>query len=71
MRYFKSLVLTHYDFTDKEGKKVQKTKYLVSLGEYGPVEVCGPLDNSLEILSEVEIELTYKDNKFRVVSVKN
>lgn len=71
MRYFKALVLTHYDFVDKNGHEVKKTKYLVSLGEYGPVEVCGPLDTSLEVLSEVEIELTFKDNKFRVVSVKN
>ena len=70
MKDFDALVLCHYDFTDKEGKVVKKTKYRVCLGKYGTEDICGPLDNTQDIMSEVHVELTYKDNKFRIVNVK-
>lgn len=71
MKEFNALVLAHYNFVDKEGKEVKRTKLRVSLGEYGVVDLTIPLEESLEILSEVKVELTYKDNKFRIVSVKS
>lgn len=69
MKEFNALVLNHYDFTNKQGKAVKVTKFLVSLGQYGSIEATGPLQNNLDILQEVSVELTYKDNKFRVIKV--
>lgn len=70
MREFEALVLYHYDFIDKKnGKPRQGTKYLVSLGQFGNVDANGPLDKSLSELDVVKVELTYKDNKFRVINV--
>ena len=69
MREFEALVLYHYDFTDKTGKVRQGTKYRVSLGQFGIVEANGPLDETLSVLDLVKVELTYKDNKFRVIKV--
>lgn len=69
MREFKALVLAHYDFTDKQNKHVQKTKLIVSLGDYGTTEVCIPLDKSLDLLTEIKVKLGYKNNKFIVDSI--
>lgn len=67
MKEFKALVLCHYDFTNDKGRRYTGTKYLVSLGCFGSVEANGNLNNKLNILEEVTVKLTYKDNKFRVV----
>lgn len=69
MKEFKALVLSHYDFTNDKGKRYSGTKYLVSLDQYGSIEANGPAEPTLDVLSEVQVELTYKDNKFRVVNV--
>lgn len=69
MKEFDALVLSHYDFTNDRGKHYSGTKYLVSLGQYGSIEANGPAESNLDILSEVKVELTYKDNKFRVIKV--
>lgn len=71
MKEFKALVLAHYNFVDKDGKEVKRTKLRVSLNDFGIVELTIPLDESLDILSVVDVNLTYKDNKFRITSVKN
>ena len=69
MKEFQALVLSHYDFVNDKGKNYKGTKYLVSLGEFGSIEANGPIDESLDVLSIVTVELTYKDNKFRVIKV--
>ena len=69
MREFEALVLSHYDFINEKGKHYEETKYLVSLGEFGSVEANGPLQKGLTELDTVNVELTYKDNKFRVIKV--
>ena len=69
MREFEALVLSHYDFINDKGKRYTGTKYLISLGQYGSIEANGPVESNLDILSEVKVELTYKDNKFRVMKV--
>lgn len=69
MREFVALVLSHYDFINEKGKHYEGTKYLVSLGEFGSVEANGPLQKGLTELDTVNVELTYKDNKFRVIKV--
>lgn len=71
MKDFDALVLMHYDFTNDKGKQFKGTKFLVSLGTYGSVEANGPYTPDLDILSEVHLSLTYKDNKFRVKEVFN
>lgn len=69
MKKFDALVLSHYDFTNDRGKHYSGTKYLVSLGQYGSIEANGPAESTLDVLSEVKVELTYKDNKLRVINV--
>lgn len=69
MKEFNALVLSHYDFINEKNRKFQGTKFLVNLGEYGSVEANGPYSPELDVLSEVIIKLTYKDNKFRVVEI--
>lgn len=71
MKEFNALVLSHYNFTNDKGKTYKGTKYLVSLGEFGSVEANGPLDESLNVLDVVSVELTFKDNKFRVIKANN
>lgn len=69
MKEFNALVLSHYDFINEKNRKFQGTKFLVSLEGYGSVEANGPYTPELDILSEVIVKLTYKDNKFRVIEI--
>lgn len=69
MKEFNALVLSHYDFINDRNKKFQGTKFLVNIGIYGSVEANGPYTPTLDVLSEVKVTLTYKDNKFRVIEL--
>lgn len=70
MKEFNALVLSHYDFVNKENnKRYTGTKYLVSLGEFGSVEANGPIEEGLSELGVVKVKLAYDRNKFRVTQV--
>lgn len=69
MREFEALVLSHYDFTNEKGKHYEGTKYLVSLGQFGSFIANGPLQKGLIEFDTVNVEITFKDNKFRVIKV--
>lgn len=62
----KGLIVAKYDFTDKKGKIVKTTKAIVSLGLYGFVTLCSELLNDKELLTEVPLIITIKDNKFTI-----
>lgn len=69
MKEFNALVLSHYDFINDKNRKFQGTKFLVNIAPFGVVEANGPYAPNLEVLSEVKVILTYKDNKFRVIEL--
>lgn len=70
MKEFDALVIAHYDFKDrKDGRDVKTTKLLISLEQFGTIELCSPLANDLELLSVCKVELGYKNNKFVINNV--
>lgn len=69
MKEFNALVVAHYDFTNKLGRKIVTTKLIVNLGEYGTIEVCSDLANDYDLLSEIKVHLGFKDNKFVIDSI--
>ena len=69
MKDFNALVVTHYDFVNKQGREVKTTKLIVSLGEFGTQVVNTPLANDIDVLSVIKVRLGYKDNKFIVDSI--
>lgn len=69
MKEFKALVVAEYNFTDKKGKEVHTTKLLVCLGDYGTIELCTPLANGCELLTEIKVRLGYKRNNFVIDSI--
>lgn len=69
MRQFDGLIVAHYDFTDKEGRKVKTTKLKISLDQYGVIELCSDLANDFDLLSEVKVTLGFKGNKFVIDAI--
>lgn len=65
----KCLIIAKYDFVDKNGKAVNTSKAIASLGLYGFVTICSPLLNNYDLLTEVPITLVVKGNKFIVDKV--
>lgn len=73
------LVLSHLDFTNKEGRHIKTTRAIVSLlvsGEYfGSIELCSPLLNDMELYSVhtgiIEYDDSKNKNKFVLASLND
>jgi len=66
----KGLIIAKYDFVDKKtGKNIKTTKIVTSLGLYGLVTINSTLLNDYELLTEVPVTISIKDNKFVVEKV--
>lgn len=67
MKTFNALVIAHYDFTNKEGRAIKTTKFLISLGEFGTIVACHEKGNELDLLSETFVTLKYDDRRKSLV----
>lgn len=66
----KAIKIAHYNFEDKRGKKVNTSKLIVSLGQYGNVMICTDLANEYEIFTELSVVVESKDNKLVIKSIE-
>lgn len=65
-----ALKIAHYDFTDKDGKHVATSKFLVSLGDYGTFSFCSPEGNDLKTLSKCKVIIQVNSkNKLVIKSI--
>ncbi len=67
----KAIKIAHYNFEGKNGKEVNTSKLLVSLGFYGTITLCTNLANDVDLLDELVVNLEVNDrNNFVVKSIE-
>ncbi len=69
MKEFNALKIAHYDFTNDKGKKVNTSKLIVNLEQYGTREINTELANDCDVFAEVKVTLEYKDDKIKIKDV--
>lgn len=63
-----ALKIAHFDFiSKKDGKTIQTSKLLVSLGDFGVYECCTPLANNLKIFEKCKVVVGVDDYNKLVV----
>ena len=65
------LKIANYNFTDKDGKHIETSKLLISLGDFGVYTACSPEANGLKLLEKCKVKIEINErNKLVIKSIE-
>lgn len=66
-----ALKIASYNFTDKNGKHIETSKLLISLGDFGVFTACSTDANGLKLLEKCKVKISIDDrNKLVINSIE-